>query len=136
MVVRLWVPDTHRFRARNWNLAASGASFTASSVAKSVTVSTPFRTLSSVAVLMCVVLSLLVCRLVRSGRHAGGGRNGREVGEPGGFDVEEGAELLLQLGELVGRGERRQPAGDVEYRRQRPISLARIRLERLPLGHL
>jgi hypothetical protein len=36
MVVRLCVPLTHSLWARNWNLAASGACFTASRVAKRV----------------------------------------------------------------------------------------------------
>jgi hypothetical protein len=39
--VRLWVPLTHRFVARNWNLASCGLARTASSVANSVGVSTP-----------------------------------------------------------------------------------------------
>ena len=43
MVVRLWVPASQVLRARNWNLARAGVAFTASSVAKSVGVSTPFR---------------------------------------------------------------------------------------------
>jgi len=33
MVLRLGVPLTHSLRARNWNFAACGASFTALSVA-------------------------------------------------------------------------------------------------------
>src|SRR5215471_18580415 len=63
MVVRLWVPLTHWLRARNWNLAASGACFTASRVANRVAVSTPLRmeSLASAAVMSVVVIA--VCLL-------------------------------------------------------------------------
>ena len=43
MVVRLCVPDTQRFVARNWNRASSGCGPTAPMVASSVGVSTPLR---------------------------------------------------------------------------------------------
>jgi hypothetical protein len=52
MVLRLWVPRAHSLRARNWKWAASGACFTASSVAKRVAVSTPLRVPSSVWVMV------------------------------------------------------------------------------------
>src|SRR5690606_24590181 len=41
IVLWLWVPSIQRPSERNWKRAAAGASFTASSVAKSVAVSTP-----------------------------------------------------------------------------------------------
>ena len=41
MVVRLWVPPTHRVVVRNWKRASSGCSRTAPMVAKSASVSTP-----------------------------------------------------------------------------------------------
>ena len=41
MVPRLWVPDTQRFFARNWNVASGGLSLTALMVANRVGVSTP-----------------------------------------------------------------------------------------------
>ena len=58
MVVRLCVPLTHWLWARNWNLAASGACFTALRVAKRVAVSTPLRivSLASAAVMSVVVI--------------------------------------------------------------------------------
>src|SRR5215472_18346652 len=63
MVLRLCVPLTHWLCARNWNLAASGACFTASRVAKRVAVSTPLRIASlDWAVVMSVVV-ILVCLL-------------------------------------------------------------------------
>src|SRR5918997_2690998 len=43
MVLRLWVPLTHRLLARNRNAAISGWALTASSVANSVGTSTPLR---------------------------------------------------------------------------------------------
>ncbi len=52
MVPWLWVPLSHSLWARNWNLAAAGASFTASSVAKRVAVSTPLRMWSVVSVVV------------------------------------------------------------------------------------
>src|SRR3954451_13283242 len=51
IVPRLWVPDTQRLDARNWNFAASGAAFTASRVANRVAVSTPLRVALSVTVI-------------------------------------------------------------------------------------
>src|SRR3954452_5132935 len=66
MVPRLWVPDCHRLEARNWNLAASGAAFTASRVANSIDVSTPLRT----------GLSVMVMSLVLSGGVSGDGSVG------------------------------------------------------------
>src|SRR3954454_2646718 len=69
MVPRLWVPDCHRLEARNWNLAASGAAFTASRVANSIDVSTPLRT----------GLSVMVMSLVLSGGVSGDGAVGGAV---------------------------------------------------------
>src|SRR5436190_16605875 len=57
MVLRLCVPLIHSLLVRNWNLAASGAAFTASSVAKRVAVSTPLRMDSlTVVPVICVLL--------------------------------------------------------------------------------
>src|SRR6266498_2350399 len=91
MVLRSWVPLTHSLWARNWNLAASGACFTASRVANRVVVSTPLRieSLTSLAVMSVVVI--LVHLLV------GGG-----------------AQLLLELDERRHRRIGRQAAGDLE----------------------
>jgi hypothetical protein len=50
IVVRLCVPLTQRFTARNWKRAASGAPLTASRVANSVGTSTPFKGGRSVVV--------------------------------------------------------------------------------------
>jgi hypothetical protein len=55
MLLRLWVPLTHLFFARNWNLAMSGCALTASSVANNVGVSTPLR--GSLSVVVTVVIS-------------------------------------------------------------------------------
>jgi hypothetical protein len=57
MVLRLWVPDCHWLCARNWNLAAAGACFTASSVANRVAVSTPLRIESLTSVGSCCYAS-------------------------------------------------------------------------------
>src|SRR5690242_2613017 len=51
MVDWLWVPDSQRLVARNWNLARSVSPFTASRVANRVAVSTPLRTALSVVVM-------------------------------------------------------------------------------------
>src|SRR5215472_4106946 len=56
MVERLWVPLTHVFVARNWNLAMSGSPFTASSVANRVAVSTPLRIGLSVVVITLLLI--------------------------------------------------------------------------------
>ncbi len=56
IVPRLWVPMTHSLWARNWNFAASGAAFTASSVANRVAVSTPLRVDSLTVAVMAVLL--------------------------------------------------------------------------------
>jgi hypothetical protein len=64
MVVRLWVPLTHWLRARNWNLAASGACLTASRVANRVAVSTPLR-IESLAWAVVSVVVIFVCLLER-----------------------------------------------------------------------
>src|SRR3954451_10150140 len=55
MVPWLWVPEIQRLDARNLNLAASGAAFTASMVAKSVAVSTPLRMGLSMVVMVVMV---------------------------------------------------------------------------------
>src|SRR3954468_10660321 len=107
MVPRLWVPDCHRLEARNWNLAASGAAFTASIVANSIDVSTPLRTGLSVMV-MSLVLSGGVSGdgAVRSssggaveaegeGRRRGGGQ-WRKLGQPRRRRVEQPRQLLLR----------------------------------------
>src|SRR5512138_666604 len=66
MVPRLWVPEIHSLCARNWNLAASGAAFTASRVANSVAVSTPLR-IDSLTVAVMRVLLLVSVRVHASG---------------------------------------------------------------------
>ena len=63
MVVRLWVPPTHWLRARNWNLAASGACLTASRVANRVAVSTPLRVESLAWSAVVSVVVILLCLL-------------------------------------------------------------------------
>src|SRR6476661_3825900 len=60
MVPRLCVPEIQRFEARNWNLAASGAPFTASNVANRVGVSTPFSGARSVMVMVVFPFGLVV----------------------------------------------------------------------------
>ena len=67
MVLELWVPFTQRFRARNWNWAAAGASFTASSVAKRVGVSTPLRAGRGVVVVLVMAVLLGVGFGIRRG---------------------------------------------------------------------
>src|SRR3954452_11326295 len=68
-VVRLLVPLTHSLVTRKRNAAASGAARTASTVAKSVAVSTPLRIGPSVMVISC---SLWDSPRVRGGRPVGG----------------------------------------------------------------
>jgi hypothetical protein len=53
IVLRLLVPVIHSLSARNWTYAASGAALTASSVAKSVAVSTPLRIDSLIVAVIC-----------------------------------------------------------------------------------
>src|SRR5436305_6812008 len=100
MVPRLWVPDCHRLEARNWNLAASGAAFTASRVANSMEVSTPLRTGLSVMVMSLVLSgdgSVTVLRWNSDGEGlARRGCERRQVGEDCRLLVEQPAQLLLQ----------------------------------------
>src|SRR5512132_2829032 len=133
MVPRLWVPLTHWLWARNWNRAASGACFTASRVAKRVTVSTPLRIESSTSVVSLVVM---LVRLLGGGVPTAGGpgqvlestrwppsvlgsvrSDGREhalawdrpSGQRRRLLVDGGAQLLLQLDERRHRRIGRQP---------------------------
>src|SRR4051794_35023484 len=106
MRLRLCVPEIHVLLARNWNRAASGASRTASSVAKRVAVSTPLRTPGWSVMVMELVLSGWVDG-AGSGGSSGDGRHGsrghrtrgrgqlRPVCEPGGLLVEALAQRVL-----------------------------------------
>src|SRR4051812_8376041 len=125
----LWVPDTQRFDARNWNLAASGAAFTASRVAKSVVVSTPLRTGPSVRVMVGGPFGFgggdgpgwiadglwrfsggsadvgVSQRVGRPGRRApvrmGDGGDRRPPGQPVGLGFDQSAQSLLEGDELL-----------------------------------
>jgi len=59
MMPRLCVPLSHSLWAQDWNLAASGACFTASRVAKRVVVSTPLRIESLNSPVVVILLPLL-----------------------------------------------------------------------------
>src|SRR4051812_49542354 len=117
MVLRLWVPLSHRLLARNWNRAASGAVLTASRVANRAAVSTPLRADVSV-----VVMSGLL--------RSGGGELvlawGWAGGQFGRLGVEGVAELPLQLDELGYRWVFGQRAGQLEDLLQRPVTLALV----------
>src|SRR4051794_20109380 len=104
MVLRVWVPLSHRLWARNWNRAASGAALTASRVANRVAVSTPLR-VGSVTVLVMWVSSGWPAQVQGSDRAlCGGGQVGLAGngggGQVGGLGVEGVAEPFLQVDEV------------------------------------
>ena len=128
MVLWLWVPDIHRFEARNWNWAAAGASFTASRVANRVVVSTPLRTPlgSGWSWDGSFVVVVVVVGGWGSGRGGGGlaalGQE-RALREPRRFVVDQDGEALLQLDEAVDRRELRHLPGHLEDRGQGVVPL-------------
>src|SRR5262245_40635766 len=74
MLLRLWVPLTHRLVARNWNFASSGLALTASSVANRVGVSTPLRGGRVLLVAVVMVISSHPPCHARHGAGTGGDR--------------------------------------------------------------
>ena len=72
MVVRLWVPITQRFVARNWNWASSRRPRTTSMVPKSPGTSTPLAVIGSVVALTPASLASGVAPVGATGVHHAG----------------------------------------------------------------
>src|SRR4051795_11676636 len=138
MVPRLWVPEIHSLWARNWNLAAAGAPFTASSVAKRVVVSTPLR-VGSLSVAVMVLLLRWVwwwCGERWCDETFGSGRLELDLAGHGpgvqqdGLGIHGPAQLLLQLDELGHGRVRRERARDLEDLAQRMVALPLVAAQR------